>query len=92
MNYKRWEDMIALQGRLIEVLTQTAKMDPREYDLEVRMIWIEAMTWAEAHEGCLIPSLDDVIRADTYNAGHVDWCSKFPLYVAEMVYGVDPWR
>ena len=91
MNYQRWQEMMKLQDHLIKVLLAASQQDPREFDLEVRIVHVEALLWAEKHKDCVAPTFEQVLRADSYNAGHVDWYSKFPLYVAQMVYGVDPW-
>ena len=91
MNYKRWQEMMTLKDHLVEALNKASQADPREYDLEVKIVYEVAAAWARRHEGCVVPNFDDVIRADTYQAGHSDWGTKFPLYVAELTYGLNPW-
>jgi hypothetical protein len=53
-------------------------------------VFIAACIWADKYKRTE-PKMGHVMDADSMAAGHVDWCTKFPLYVAELVYDVSNW-
>lgn len=63
-------------------------------DLAEGLEWVEAERvavtvaanqWAQAHPPARTVSVADVERVETMAVGHVDYASKLPLYVAELI-------
>lgn len=54
-------------------------------------VTIAANQWAQAHPPARTVSVDDVERVETMAVGHVDYASKLPRYVAELVLNKRPY-
>lgn len=86
---QRHADRMALYEKLQRVLRGQTKRKQRDFDAEVRAVHLAANTWAGAYpDDCVRVSLEHVKKCDTMAAGHIDWSTKFPLYVSEAVYGL----
>lgn len=86
-HWQRHDERMALHEHLIRTLRLAASSHPRDFDHERRAVMDAANLWALAHEGCETVTATTVDRCDTMASGHIDWVSKFPLYVSERVYG-----
>lgn len=68
----------------------TGAKTPRDFTFEVEAVFLAACVWANKYKRTE-PKMGHVMDADSMAAGHIDWCTKFPLYVAELVYDVSNW-
>lgn len=89
MNAKTHDSFIRCCTHLRGTLRDATSQTPRDLERELIVLWVEANEWYNRAPLMYEPvTLDQVRDCDRMAAGHVDWSSKLPLYVAEIVYGV----
>lgn len=84
-------EFMSCYDHLVSILEKaTRAKSPRDFTFEVEAVFLAAVLWADKYSQTE-PTMGHVMDADSMAAGHVDWRTKFPLYVAELVYGVANW-
>jgi hypothetical protein len=84
------EEFMRCYEHLKTILNKATSRKERDFTFEVESVFIAACIWADKYKRTE-PKMGHVMDADSMAAGHVDWCTKFPLYVAELVYDVSNW-
>jgi len=86
----RREPQLTLYKTLLEEAKNRSYKDPEEWiECERKAVWRAARDYAQQH-GLRVPTIEEVEKGENYASGHVDYASKFTLYVTELLYGDNP--
>lgn len=81
-----FEEYDACRLKLIEVLEEVTKAEPRDLGGELEALLGASLAWASQHPLAKRVTHTDILVCDQRAMGHVDWSNKLPLYIAEMMY------
>lgn len=86
----RHDERMALHKHLTATLRAACgTTGNRDFEAEVSAVLDAANLWAISHASCTTLTAETVSKCDAMAAGHIDWVTKFPLYVSERVYGME---
>lgn len=90
---KEWQRFDAIRRLLIDDLRLITKVrdttNPKWELAEIRAFH-EVAARRAALANLTIPTLDQVTSCDIRASGHIDWSTKLPLYVAEIMFDRSP--
>lgn len=93
MNAHDHDEMLACKKYLQDKLSKTAKQRHRHdnwVEREQQAVTDSANRWARKHGLKVAVTFEQVVDLEVCAVGHIDYASKFCLYVAEYLYGVSP--
>lgn len=86
----RHDERMKLHDHLVATLRAACgTTGERDFEAECRAVLDAANLWAISHPPLTTVTAETVNKCDQMAAGHIDWVTKFPLYVSERVYGME---